>query len=583
MISSKEEMKRDEVMTGELTHEQQPSEDWGLILQECRRQRMHLEQDDVSNTDWVSFFNFLKVHLGGIGRQLSNYSESLSAKRNSSGGDGKEMIQSTRNALRIAISFLSIPETKCREDAQRMATDKWTDSILAILCSHRGDAKCRLFAAQLMCNLVTQNAYTARKVNSLVSFAPSISEISSSIRNMTVTQGENEDEANSCQVPVPNWVDMLLCASKSSNREALAAVTAALHNMFSSGVELSTDSLLISTILRQLISADSIKSLIKGGTLEETTDVATEWIVLLVAKYCREGLLPLLYTAASGTDAGIEKCLPEQVVLLHCVRSIIEDPTDQAMHGASILGSEKRDECNSIATYIFLSELLSVLLARTLTSTERNSMEEELSLVSSASSTIVDILAETLITDTEEMRRIRTAIGHDTELISLLCKALGEVYDEITQRNDGRKARETVIYDDEQAKLVGFVRLLGNLAFGCTHNQDAIRNTVVPFPKSQMNAASLEERSGLHVLLSCTAYSHACFTLREWAVVAIRNVLENNAANQALVEQLEAKQGVQSAVMNDMGIRVDVEPKSGKVQVIPLDKINENNEQLNDS
>lgn len=566
-------MKHDEI-SGAIGS-QQASDDWGLILQECRRQRMHVDENNAAKEDWSSFMNLFSIYGTQIEKQLSSYCERLSAKKNASSGDGKELIRNTRNALRVAVSFLSIPDADCREAVQNLAADNWAGKLLTILCSQRGDAKCRLFAAQLLSNLVTQNTQTARTINSLVSFAPSISDIRSSLWNMAVSQGEKEVAESTCQASFPNWVDMLLCASKSNNREALAAIVAALHNMFSSGVELSTNPLLVSTLLRQLIAADSIKGLIEGGTSEEMTDVATEWIVLLITKYCREGQLSSLYKAASGTDFSMEKLLPEQLVLLHCVRSILDDPTDETTDRASRLTS-KSDGSGSIATHLFLSELLSVLLARTLLSTQdRDVTDEDMSLVSSASTTILDILSETLTTDSEEILNNRIRIGQDTELISMICKALGEVYDTIMLRNTGRNARETVIHDDEQAKLVGLVRLLGNLAFGCKSNQDAIRHTVVPLPASETNTTPCEERSGLHVLLSCTSYSHACFTLREWAVVAIRNVLENNSANQELVEQLEAKQSVQSSAMTDMGIQVNVEPKSGKVEVVTLDRIEE--------
>jgi len=51
--------------------------------------------------------------------------------------------------------------------------------------------------------------------------------------------------------------------------------------------------------------------------------------------------------------------------------------------------------------------------------------------------------------------------------------------------------------------------------------------------------------------------------------VAIRNALQDNLDNQALVAQLEAKQTVQSTELSEMGVRVDMDAK-GKVNVVPL-------------
>ena len=64
--------------------------------------------------------------------------------------------------------------------------------------------------------------------------------------------------------------------------------------------------------------------------------------------------------------------------------------------------------------------------------------------------------------------------------------------------------------------------------------------------------------------------SYTCFTLREWAVVAIRSALENNRANQAVVAELEARSAVQSTELEDMGIRVDLDVARGQVSVAPV-------------
>ena len=71
--------------------------------------------------------------------------------------------------------------------------------------------------------------------------------------------------------------------------------------------------------------------------------------------------------------------------------------------------------------------------------------------------------------------------------------------------------------------------------------------------------------------------TYTCFTLREWAVVAIRSALENNITNQAVVAELEARSAVQSAALHDMGIQVDLDMVSGQVSVNPLPKEDRSN------
>jgi len=75
---------------------------------------------------------------------------------------------------------------------------------------------------------------------------------------------------------------------------------------------------------------------------------------------------------------------------------------------------------------------------------------------------------------------------------------------------------------------------------------------------------SLVERNGLHVLLPMTSLSYTCFTLHEWAIIAICSALEKNTANQAVVAELEARTRsvVQSAALEEMGkmgIRVNLD------------------------
>jgi hypothetical protein len=51
--------------------------------------------------------------------------------------------------------------------------------------------------------------------------------------------------------------------------------------------------------------------------------------------------------------------------------------------------------------------------------------------------------------------------------------------------------------------------------------------------------------------------------LREWTVVAIRNALEQNPDNQAIVAELEARAPVQSETLQELGIRLELDPRRG--------------------
>jgi len=74
------------------------------------------------------------------------------------------------------------------------------------------------------------------------------------------------------------------------------------------------------------------------------------------------------------------------------------------------------------------------------------------------------------------------------------------------------------------------------------------------------------EKNGLHVLLSCTSLASGCFTLREWAVLAIRFALEKNQENQRIVEQLEAQDAADSTDIQGLGVKVEVN-EMGEVKI----------------
>ena len=191
---------------------------------------------------------------------------------------------------------------------------------------------------------------------------------------------------------------------------------------------------------------------------------------------------------------------------------------------------------------------------------------------------ILEILASSLGTNEHvSMTETRLAIGRDTRLIQDVALDLGAIVDSLSATNQGRNARELVVSDVEQRRIIGLVQLLGNVCYRCRQNQDLMRQTLVPFPPLPSSGTtvcdSCMERTALHVLLSCTSFSYGCFTLREWAIVALRNVLEGNEANQVLVEQLEAQQPMQSAELEGMGLRVDMDP-DGKVRVVPTEEAN---------
>jgi Spinocerebellar ataxia type 10 protein domain len=308
-------------------------------------------------------------------------------------------------------------------------------------------------------------------------------------------------------------------------------------------------------------------------------------------------------------------------VLLHCLIKGIEDESEKT--NAMATSSGGRDVCSTIFgdnqehavdAHLFLARVY-ISARRGLISSQsddddaycprhwwlvmetsnlkNNSIHPDNALERSLLLIILDIMGETLSADTACAHRIRTILAgsstttNTTTLIQTILLDLGEVVDTLLARNQATtttsttsstSVRDFVMLESEQRLITFLVRVIANLCFQCRPHQDLMRTTLVPCTTRTgrtANAASTTTststaattgattdetpRTGLHVLLSCTSFAHACFTLREWSIVAIRNALHENPDNQAVVADLEAQQPVQSAALESMGIQIDLD------------------------
>ena len=222
---------------------------------------------------------------------------------------------------------------------------------------------------------------------------------------------------------------------------------------------------------------------------------------------------------------------------------------------------------------------------------ENDQIEEQddfnVQLMQSGFVTVNEILASTLGVDNSLITRLRLYLGQETTILQESAKSLGIVLDDLADKSIGRKARDIHLTEDDQRLLIAMVQFVGNLCFRCKHNQDLLRTTLVPPSKHLVQKAEVADggdgekntttssdsvetmRNGLHVLLTCTTHATSCFTLREWGVIAIRNVLEDNSKNQAVVEALMAQGPVESAELEEAGVRVQLDSK-GEVSLTPI-------------
>jgi len=594
--------------------------DWVQILETTKNVKLHHSHDSDA------FFKSVQSYFLPCYDQLMEYAQEMSRSKDDSVLDKasmKKLVLQTRGALRFGLSCYSVQGMhSCSEEivpafqSSVVVEHHWCEPLASILTYRRGDKKSRIFAAQLMTNLVTSNAQTALIVSSSIRIAPSAKSISSLILDTVTYKDDVVSSSNSTQILTPNWVDMILSAAKSENREAVAAITAALHNCISSlstnenheksmeVVErIASNGLLISTLLRNFVSAIAITKAIeieKSGSKEENDhwDPATDWIQLLLSRLAKLGMLQKMFDSINGTSfenslqSNPIRILPEHNILLQCMSReastyVMEYKSDNSVQNP--FGGEGGP---GNATCVFLAKLLIKVAPwfsqKRLSADETNKRDQTNlddfndQLLHSGFLTMIEILATMLGVDSSQIEELRLYLGQETTILQESAKCLGVVLDDLAEKSVGRKAREVQLTQDDQKLIVSLVQFVGNLCYGCKHNQDLLRTTLVPRAKPLLprveeasddttSSNNAEMRNGLHVLLTCTTHATACFTLREWGVIAIRNVLENNTENQAVVQNLMAQGPVESADLHEAGMRVQLDSQ-GKVSLATIDE-----------
>lgn len=485
----------------------------------------------------------------------------------------RELILQTRFALRFAMACLPPNDSNVRQSMQHrvMESYQWHKVLIQILSLSKGDATIRTSSARLLSNLVTDNARNATAILTLVHLSPSEQTISNRIAE-TLSETTITDN-----VSRSNWTDLLLAAAQTGNRATLAAIVATLHNSLLALSEeerplftksIISDKILVSTLLRQMLSVRSIEYHVEtdGGAKESQADEATEWLSLLLEQLSEQGYLSAMYMSASGCHDSTGKVLPEHLVLLHCISGAVNEFMSKCpRNGWHPLGGNVLD--GIISTHMFLAQQAGQIRQR-IVEKETSMDPSELELSKAALNVILGILATSLGDDSSQvLARLRLQIGQETLLIQGIGNDLGTIVDVLSEKNQGVKARELKITDEEQHWITTLIQVLGNLCFRCKLNQDLMR--ITPVPVAAFLPPVKSERTALHVLLSCTSFSYGCFTLREWSIVALRNVLEGNEENQTLVEQLQAQQPLQNAELEKMGLKIDMD-EHGKVKVVPI-------------
>lgn len=441
-------------------------------------------------------------------------------------------------------------------------------SLIRLLTCDSAHTRCYHEASQALCNLVTTNAVTSQILLEYTSDKYSWSDMVSTAAAATTTTTTTAKSISSVR----------------SNRTILAQTVAALFNGLTS---LEKSNSLDETILVAKVMRDSklfynlVSNIVPLSSLpdqwkpfdhdfnhrNQDRDSATEWILrLLMGKLVIQyDLLPPIYESlGSYTDSGSHtKTNNAQVTFLHFLTSYLLDSHDEIQSHFCCKGLWQ-----SSLRYI---ESQTITLGRS-TLSQRFSTEDEPD--TTACIYMLQILAASVVitpnSSNEEYYMdsdmIKTWLGQEITLIQDICIDLATIVDNLSIANQGKRSREMILSNYHQNLVKLYLQIVANLSFRCKAIQDIFRHPLV----------TSEPRTGLHVIMSCTSLSFACIGLREWAIVALRNLLEGNAENQHALESLSPQEAVPSDELARLGFSIDLDSK-GVVQVVPPKSNNHEN------
>jgi hypothetical protein len=502
-------------------------------------------------------------------------------------------------------------------------------SLSSLLCQLDGDSKCQSIAAKLLCNLGTFNVETSKCIlNDIpLSSSSSLSFLSWGDMIHTIASRSQRETLSAIIATMYNCIIAIQSHYQQQQRQQRQCddydTIEKEQSFFTILEQIASNSIFMCNVIRYILPKDVIQLSNSNNDNDyndghqpksndqnenDKSDDATLWISLLLELLFHNGVFPFMYKTLgfhSENDDENEdsnkvsgsiissSVTPEQIVLLNCLANSIESYFEDI---AGVSKSNKNPLKDEESIYFLAQEYMNLRLRqqrqrkqiqRTMdneqdkndskqnTSSSCEKYPGEASCIMHGAKTILDILGTVTCfhgddsNDHTKHASIQKHLGQSISFLSHSLIELGFIIDELESKNRGVKARELVVSQDDQYFTIGLVRIIGNLSYDCKSNQDIVRETNVPQRGENRMTSDppTKNRNGLHVVLSCTSFSYGCFTLREWGIIAIRNILEKNDLNQEAVAKLEAQKVVNTPELEKLGVKLDLDEK-GKINVI---------------
>lgn len=139
-------------------------------------------------------------------------------------------------------------------------------------------------------------------------------------------------------------------------------------------------------------------------------------------------------------------------------------------------------------------------------------------------------------------------------LLEFTLTALGELGPPSVVRKSGPSATAGPA---KACPYEGFRRDIVSVIANCLHRRKRAQDEV-------------RERSGIFLLMQQCVVDDGNPFLREWGLLAIRNLLEGNAENQREVSELQLQGPVDTPEITGLGLKVEVDEKSGRAKLVNI-------------
>ncbi|KAK3150287.1 hypothetical protein QOZ80_3AG0231270 [Eleusine coracana subsp. coracana] len=145
-----------------------------------------------------------------------------------------------------------------------------------------------------------------------------------------------------------------------------------------------------------------------------------------------------------------------------------------------------------------------------------------------------------------------------TGLVKRLLKYLGELEPPSTIRKSmarGQGDQQPALANGKVCPYIGYRRDLVAIIANCLHGKKKVQDEV-------------RKLDGIMLLLQQCVVDEENPYLREWGLLAVKNLLEGNEENQKEVSQLEMQEPVMTPEIANMGLKVEIDMETGRPKLI---------------